>query len=62
MNILQHCTMTDIFLSFFVLCLRLDRKSTIMQRFENNASERIIPPKREGYSAERMQVVHENSD
>lgn len=28
-----------------------------MQRYENNASERIVPPIREGFSAERMQVV-----
>ena len=58
-NILQICMMTDIL--FFLLYFLLDRKSGIMQRYENNTSDRILPPKKEGYFAEKMQVLHQIS-
>ncbi|XP_056685925.1 DNA-directed RNA polymerase III subunit 2-like [Spinacia oleracea] len=41
----------------FGRCIVMKKKNAIMQRYENNASERIIPPIREGFFAERMQVV-----
>lgn len=32
-----------------------------MQRYENNTSDRILPPIKEGYFAEKMQVLHQIS-
>ncbi|CAO2814458.1 unnamed protein product [Amaranthus hypochondriacus] len=40
----------------FGRCLVMKKKSAIMQRSQNGASERIIPPKT-GYSADRMQAL-----
>jgi len=45
----------------FCLAFKYHRKAAKMERFDNNASERIIPPKREGRHAERMQVAVQKS-
>ncbi|XP_021756496.1 DNA-directed RNA polymerase III subunit 2-like [Chenopodium quinoa] len=44
----------------FGRCIVMKKKSAIMQRYENNASERILPPTREGYAAERMQALDDD--
>lgn len=44
----------------FGRCIVMKKKSGILQRYENNASERIIPPKREGYAAEKMQALDDD--
>ncbi|XP_056696282.1 DNA-directed RNA polymerase III subunit 2 [Spinacia oleracea] len=44
----------------FGRCIVMKKKNAIMQRYENNASERIVPPIREGFSAERMQALDDD--
>ena len=36
----------------------MNRFSAVNQRYENNASDRIVRPVKLGHDAERMQVVH----
>lgn len=35
----------------------MNRMTAISQKYENGTSDRIIRPQREGYEAERMQVI-----
>ncbi|XP_057526773.1 DNA-directed RNA polymerase III subunit 2-like isoform X1 [Amaranthus tricolor] len=44
----------------FGRCIVMKKKSGIMQRYENNTSDRILPPKKEGYFAEKMQALDDD--
>ncbi|KAK9663844.1 hypothetical protein RND81_14G002200 [Saponaria officinalis] len=44
----------------FGRCIVMKKKSAIMQRYDNGASERIIKPNREGHSAQKMQALDED--
>lgn len=41
----------------FGRCIVMKKKATKLERFDNNACERVLPPKREGRHAERMQAL-----
>ncbi|XP_074296012.1 DNA-directed RNA polymerase III subunit 2-like isoform X2 [Silene latifolia] len=44
----------------FGRCIVMKKKSTILQRYDNGACERIVRPTREGYFAERMQALDDD--
>ncbi|PIN14066.1 RNA polymerase III, second largest subunit [Handroanthus impetiginosus] len=44
----------------FGRCIVMKKMSAISQRYENGTSDRIIRPSREGYEAERMQILDDD--
>lgn len=44
----------------FGRCIVMKKMSAINQKYENNSSDRIIRPQREGHDAERMQILDDD--
>lgn len=44
----------------FGRCIVMKKMSAVKQKYENNTSDRIIGPQREGYDAERMQILDDD--